>query len=387
MKVLVALYADLELYPPSLNAVLELAARVQHVHVVLRSLGYRCATLPDNVTIWTAVSRAGEAELRRLTAVEKASDFAHFVRCLRKVRSEGAPQLVVAFDPVPLLAVRLSGKLGPACLLWYHNHDKEIRNPNRRFSVGWWAYATEAGAFRHIDFFSVPASERLPLFQTKNLARAPAILPNFPSRQRAGRSPAARQSGVIRLVYQGSLGRHHGFSEIVPWLGRTVSGKRLQLTLVGKIDENYRRELLRLAQAHDVCEWFEIRYFVPFTELPRVLESFDIGLAIHEPIGVTYSTGGTACNKIYEYAAAGLPVVLYDSQHYRQHLGSHSWVAFCRLTWDDFSRAVAELMDGLDERSNAATSDIQENLNYETAFQSVWDEIMPMLQTLPAQRH
>ena len=387
MNVLVALYADLELYPPSLNAVNELAARVQQVHVVVRSLGHRCAQLPDNVSITTAVTRNGEEELRTLSGWEKAADFARYVRCLRRVWSESSPCMIVAFDPVPLMAVRLSRKLKSACLLWYHNHDKELRNSNRPFSVGWWAYETERRAFRRIDFFSVPARERLALFPVDKLRNPPAVLPNYPSWRRIGQQSPRRTENEIRLVYQGSLGRHHGFDEIVPWLGREVCGKRLSLTLIGKIDDDYRTELMMLAEHCGVAGWVTIKSFVHFTELPRVLSQFDIGLAIHKPVGVTYSTGGTASNKIYEYAAAGLPVVLYDSPHYREHLGEHEWAAFSSLTWADFSRAVERLMENLEWRSSGAMNDIRESLNYENCFEAAWSRLLHLLRRSRINEH
>jgi len=381
VNVLVALYADLELYPPSLNAVRELAARVDHVHVVQRDLGHTCFRFPANVTVTSAVRRDGEAALSKMNVREKLRDFVRYVRCLRKVRSAESPLLILAYDPLPLLAVRLSGARSRSCLLWYHSHDKEARNPNRVFSLGWWAYATEASAFRRIDFFSVPARERLPLFPIARLGVPPVLLPNYPSRRWVGRGPSAHPGEVLRLVYQGSLGRHHGFQEMIPWLGRRVCGKSLHLTLVGKMDATFRSELISLANAHGVADWFELQDFVPFTELPLVLATFDIGLAIHKPVGVTYSTGGTASNKIYEYAAAGLPVVLYDSAHYREHLGDRPWVAFCTLTWEMFSGAIESLLDGLDERSCAAMADIRDSLNYETVFRDTWDRLLPMLAT------
>jgi len=385
LNVLVAIYADLELYPPSLNAVRELAARVENVYVVLRSLGHACVDLPENVTVTCAIRREGEAALRAMTTLEKVRDFIRFVRCMRAVQSKTHPRLILAYDPLPLMAVRLAGVRKWPCFLWYHNHDKEAHNPNRFFSIGWWAYATEASAFRRIDFFTVPARERLPLFNTRRLRKVPVVLPNYPSRRQVGSTHFAYADDVLRLGYQGSLGRHHGFQEIIPWLGRRVCGKSLHLTLVGKIDDTFRSELFDLANSHGVADWFSIRDFVPFTDLPRVLQAFDVGLAIHKPIGVTYSTGGTASNKIYEYAAAGLPVVLYDSAHYREHLGARPWVAFCNLTWETFSAALESLMDGLDERSRVAMGDIKGSLNYETVFGEAWDQLAPMLEKARAQ--
>ena len=200
MNVLVAIYADLELYPPSLNAVKELAARVEHVHVVQRGLGHACAKLPENVTVTSAISTEGEQEIRAMSVRQKLQSFIRYVRCLRQVRSIENPGLILAYDPLPLMAVRLSGKRQPSCLLWYHNHDKEDKNVNRPYSLGWWAYKTESSAFRHINFFSLPARERLPLFATERLKTAPILLPNYPARQRVGRVNTVRPNDVIRLV-------------------------------------------------------------------------------------------------------------------------------------------------------------------------------------------
>jgi glycosyltransferase involved in cell wall biosynthesis len=277
------------------------------------------------------------------------------------------------------MAVRLAGIGKGRSFLWYHNHDYEAKNPNRFPSIGWWAYQSQASSFKKIDFFTLPARERLDLFPVERFATPNCVIPNFPAVNRVRTKPCNSVGSEIALVYQGSLGRHHGFSEIIPWLNREISGKRLKLTLLGKIDRSYKRELKELSEFHGVQDRLHFVDFIAFSGLSEFLGRFDIGLSIHKPVGMTYSTGGTASNKIYEYAAAGLPVILYDSSHYREHLGRYRWTAFCDLNWDSFAKATETLLQDYERRANAAVADILNGLNYEAVFDRTWHQAEKLL--------
>jgi glycosyltransferase involved in cell wall biosynthesis len=148
---------------------------------------------------------------------------------------------------------------------------------------------------------------------------------------------------------------------------------------LGKIDPEFRAELLEKAAIFGVEDRLEISDFIPLTMLPARLAGFTIGLALHIPVGVTYSTGGTASNKIYEYAACGLPVLLYDTPHYREHLGWRSWVGFCRLDWESFSSAVSCILSKRGAAKVAARYDFETELNYEHVFAETWQTILPRI--------
>ncbi len=384
MKVLVTIYADLEAYPPSLNAVLSLAERCAEVVVMQRSIGRGCWVFPRNVFVRTVVDRSVPGELDGLCGLRKLCDFGRFVWSIIRVLKRERPDLIIAYDPIPLLACRLALKVtGMRKVLWYHNHDTEVVLGSRRGSVGWWAGVTEKRSLSGVDIFSLPARERENYFPLQTLGSPPLLLPNYPSiRQYKVPVLPNRWGGVIRLVYQGSLGRNHGFQELVKWLGRLIHGRRWSLTLLGKIEPGFRDELLECVDKLGVGEDFEILDYMPFTMLPAKLAEFTIGLALHLPIGVTYSTGGTASNKIYEYAASGLPVLLYDSAHYREHLAHRSWVDFCSLDWPSFSGAVSRLVSKGSAASIAARKDFESDLNYERVFSEAWETIMHKIKRL-----
>jgi glycosyltransferase involved in cell wall biosynthesis len=227
-----------------------------------------------------------------------------------------------------------------------------------------------------VDVFSLPAMERLEYFPLDTLKSQPVFIPNYPSRGHYTNIERKENYGDIRLVYQGSLGRNHGFEQLIEWLDRKIDDKRWSLTLLGKISGDYKQELLDKAIDYGVGNRFHIREFVPFTDLPAELSKYTIGLALHLPVGVTYTTGGTASNKIYEYAACGLPVVLYDTPHYRNHLGRRFWVDFCQLSWPGFSGAVSRLLAKGDDATNAARMDFELELNYESVFPKAWSIVL-----------
>jgi|LakMenEpi03Aug12_release.lakeMendotaPanAssembly.Ray.scaffolds.fasta_scaffold09109_15 glycosyltransferase involved in cell wall biosynthesis len=380
MKILVTIYSDLEAFPPSLNAVLSMAERGAELIVVQRSIGRGCWTFPGNVSVRTVVKRSGEAELSKLPTIQKFADFARFLLGIIMALRRDRPDLLIAYDPIPLLACRIALKLASRRpVFWYHNHDTEARVASRRGSVGWLAGVTEKRTFRDLDIFSLPARERQQYFPLQTLREAPLVIPNYPSLCHYPPPNSSDHGACIKLIYQGSLGRHHGFQKILEWLDRSIDGHQLSLTLLGKIDPEFRAELLEKAAIFGVEDRLEISDFIPLTMLPARLAGFTIGLALHIPVGVTYSTGGTASNKIYEYAACGLPVLLYDTPHYREHLGWRSWVGFCRLDWESFSSAVSCILSKRGAAKVAARYDFETELNYEHVFAETWQTILPRI--------
>jgi hypothetical protein len=80
------------------------------------------------------------------------------------------------------------------------------------------------------------------------------------------------------------------------------------------------------------------------------------------------TTVGTASNKIYEYAALGLPVVLYDTPHFRHHLGERRWAFFTTLSETSLLHTLQVVTECYDDAARAATEDFHRELNFERVF-------------------
>lgn len=395
MTILIALYAHPEAYPPTLNAIMECARRAEKVVVVCRRTLPTHWEFPDNVELVFTTPLIDVADLDGVSAARKAVHFARFVAAIRgAIRTEGV-EVAIAYDAIPLLACAMAkAEARGEFLLWYHNHDARSPADHTLFSVGWVAELLESRLFSLLDLFSLPAAERLEFFPVEKVRDRLYHIPNYPpkhlyaadaieeaddDRDLCRRRRSDRQGfgqpigGEIRMIYQGSIGPHHGFEEIFPYLKRRVEGRGLRLTLMGKAWPRYRRHLEELVRRLGIEQRVSFMDFQPYAAVRQVLMAHDVGLAIHKPVGITYSTGGTASNKIYEYAAAGLPVVLLDNDHYRRYLGDYDWTVFTDLGWASLRGCLERILQHYEAMSESARSDFRADLNFEKVFRPVLD--------------
>ena len=104
--------------------------------------------------------------------------------------------------------------------------------------------------------------------------------------------------------------------------------------------------------------------------------SCDIGIGINMNKDAISSTLGTASNKIYEYAASGLPVLLSDSVQYRRYLDKYEWAFFSDGSADSLKENIELILKDLPHLASAARRDFEQSLNFEDVFQPVLQEIM-----------
>ena len=79
-------------------------------------------------------------------------------------------------------------------------------------------------------------------------------------------------------------------------------------------------------------------------------------------------TLGTASNKIYEYAASGLPVILFDNEQFRKYLSGYSWTYFTDGTADSLEACIKEIMNNYDSATISSRNDFEKSLNFENQF-------------------
>jgi glycosyltransferase involved in cell wall biosynthesis len=79
-------------------------------------------------------------------------------------------------------------------------------------------------------------------------------------------------------------------------------------------------------------------------------------------------TLGTASNKIYEYAASGMPVLVYDNEHFRSTLQNRLWVIFTDTSTVSLQRALVKIMDQYKQMEAAALNDFETELCFEKYF-------------------
>ncbi len=84
-----------------------------------------------------------------------------------------------------------------------------------------------------------------------------------------------------------------------------------------------------------------------------------------------YSTAAQASNKIYEYAASGLPVIYFQNEHYSRYLGTFKWAFPTNLTEQSLSEVIMEIQSDYGKVSEHALDDFQNKLYFGIGFRPV----------------
>jgi glycosyltransferase involved in cell wall biosynthesis len=382
-SVLLSMYSLPE--APTFNAILMLKQCFGRV-VFLRN-NYICPTdyyvdPPELKEIGSPCDvRAAESH----TLLWKLARFARYALALRRELARGEYRLVILHDYLSLLAFGLVRKMaGFGGLAWFNSYDAIDPDHFRpsRFSLMGQVVARLEALFAELDFFSLPTEERKPYYPLDRVKRETFVIPNYSARtlcEPFQRDRRLEAEPVIRVVYQGSLVRGHGYEEIIRALATPVAARSVQLILKGRIREDYRRELEALAAQSGMGERLIFPGFVPYPKLPEQAASGTIGLAVYTGKDVMNRTPGTASNKIYEYIAVGLPVILLDTPYFRKYFGARKWAFFSDLSESSLRQTIEEILSRYEEAANSAIADFQREFTYESVFTPALSRVVEAL--------
>src|SRR6202012_4385696 len=136
-------------------------------------------------------------------------------------------------------------------------------------------------------------------------------------------------------------------------LAEPVSDKIIHLVLKGWIEEDYKRELVALARECGVSGQLEFVGYGPYPKVAELASRCTIGLALFTGKDVMNQTLGTASNKIYEYAAVGLPVILFDTPYFRGHFERCGWAFFTDLSALSLRQTIESILSQYESASTA----------------------------------
>jgi len=382
----VLIYAHPELYPPTLSAIEELSQIADTIDVVTRNMLASKWEYPKNVRVhYINKKKFVGFEIENISFISKIIHFLKFVMMSHKLIKKNKSKIVLVYDAIPLYVTHLlkATLKKQNSLLWYHNHDVTDLSKANYFSIMSIASRKQDSAIQNIGMFSLPSKERLAYFKNIPKKVNPIIIPNYPLKKVYSKHIKKDISNTsrLRLVYQGSIGKGHGLESIIKILNQPINNKSLELHLVGKIRAPYLQQLNTIAKQNGVLDRFEYHGMKPFKQLPAFLSGFDVGIAIHKPYNITYATGGSASNKIYEYAALGMPVLLFDNEHYRSYLGDNDWSFFTDLTHDSLINSLMAIHDSFSVATLAARKDFLEKYNYGNCFQKIKPLLIESLET------
>ena len=259
--------------------------------------------------------------------------------------------------------------------LWYHNHDVIQKNKISRFSLMRLAIYGESKIFSKLSLFTLPSNERKVFFPMKSLKGEYRLLPNYPLASfydKFYQNKKHKGNGFI-LIYQGRVSDSHGLEEII-YLKIIKQIQEIEkLIIIGPIEDEFKLKIDNIIRDTEQTDCIDILSQVSYEKLLDITSSADIGIAINIPKTIMYSTGGTASNKIYEYAGLGLPVLYYDAPTYRDALNKFEWAIPTDLSKSSLSSAIDHIVKHYKELSSAARKDFGAELHFESEFSKVID--------------
>ena len=330
MNILITIYNPVDLFPPTINAIEALAKQYTSVTLLTNGLAAdKRWIFPENVTVHYVNNwPADDAKSGLVSNINRFAKYLFKLKDLMKARNF---DLVLLCEPHAALAYRLIVKTGQRKkhLLWYHNHDIYEMSRMRKYSLGWFAARAEQKIFPILSVFTLPANERKAYFPMEQLAGRYFFLPNYPAIALYSRYPAKKTvADEVKLLYQGKITEGHGLEELLQLLPEKINGKKITLHIKGPGDRNYMSKISAMAAAAGVSTQVFFYELTSYREVPQLAASCHVGIGIHTKTDIMHTTLGTSSNKIYEYAAAGLPVLIYNNEHFREHLDAYPWVLF-----------------------------------------------------------
>jgi len=374
---LIALYSPPQYYPPTLNAVEFLAEQYDRIYIIYRNYDSIDWSFPPNVETIATGRKMKIKAAERLSLGSKMFFFVQYTWRLFMTVIRVRPHTWLIYEYMPILSLFLLNPfLRRPHILWYHNHDVGDPDYIRKWSISWFAWKSERWLFPRLTLFSLPSLARKIYFPMEIFKGTFFFLPNFPARKIYNTMVEFNDEKDIdaddlKLLYQGSISRQHGFEEIISILNRRIAGKGLRLVLKGFISDKYLKELQELAAANKVGD--RLIYLPPSGYKDVIKNSFHchIGIGIYMKNDIMNNTLGTASNKIYEYAAAGLPVLVYDNEHFRAALTSKNWAIFTDATPNSLIKCLEDIVGNYRSLSAAARKDFIDQLCFEYHFDDV----------------
>jgi glycosyltransferase involved in cell wall biosynthesis len=251
----------------------------------------------------------GEAAVRRVLLLpHKPLMFVdYYRRAYRLVRAE-PPQALHAHDLNTLpVAAALAWRLRLPLVYDAHELYPEISTLSRR-EAGVWSLVERCLARRATSIVTVCESIAIEI-ESRNGVPRPLVVLNCPDAP----PPAPAAASLLRdrcglpddervVLYQGGFAPNRGLETIIE-AARLLEQGTIVLMGWGQIEEELRHQIHREGLGERVL----ITAPVPREEVVAYAVGADIGLIPYEPVGLNNTF--TTPNKLFDYMAAGLPVV------------------------------------------------------------------------------
>jgi glycosyltransferase involved in cell wall biosynthesis len=272
------------------------------------------------------------------------------------------PDAVHANDTATLIPGYVAARLSRARLI-YDTHEYAVGVPYRKAIWAWLAAMIERLLIRRCDAVITVSDGIAERLQSRyRLERRPAVVRNVPDLPPPGEAPDLRDEMGIDssplVLHQGAVTEGRGAANLVRALPGTDSA---QLLFLGA-DGPYAATLERLADQLGVGARTHFHPPVPLAELLSYTHQADVGVSLLEDTCENHRLA--LPNKLFEYLAADLPVVVSDLPEMRR-LVTERGVGWVTDSADpaDIARVLEEALgarddSGLHERVREAAAEL-----------------------------
>ncbi|MBW6481534.1 MAG: glycosyltransferase [Vicingaceae bacterium] len=381
MNVLVLHFTHPEGYPPTLNAINCIAEKATKLIILSTD------TLPtkwkyaQNVDLKLIKGEHDRFKFVNRSKLEKFKTYYTYVKKIRSILKKEAIDLVVIYDDVPFFLYLLATIfLKKNYKLWYHNHDVYPLNAFKKYGINWLGASTRNKYFNKNNYFSLPALERKVMFPLSNFKGQIYYIPNYPSKKII--QPLKKNfknwdsEPCIKIVYPGSPSIKNGFEELIDVMPHPINNKKITLTIVGQTNTKYKQELLNYAISKGVKKQLFFVERLPYVEMSNFLKNYHIGWAMYKPLDMSVSTAGSSSNKIYEFLANGLPIIVLDNEHHKKHLSISKATFFCDLSPQSIIKSIENINENISDLSEKAINEFEDNYQFEIKFNNALTEII-----------
>lgn len=371
-------YNDPDYYPPAINAIRLLCRAGFAVELFTRETGgSHEITYPPEARIVRLPPRGPNSWLQ----------FLNFLRdVVRRARPDAA--LFWGHDMHGFLGARLAAWRRSRPLV-YHCHD--YADP------GWMTFgiklvhAFERQFARTADSVVIPDAGRAEVMaaalklRTPPLVAANAPLLTPPKSQALLRSAlSARGFHFDKIVFrQGRIGRGHGIEVTLRSMPKWTNPK-WGFVVMGLSDAHYLNSLDQLAQSLGVRNRFVALPPVKYDCIMDYTRGADVGHALYEKIHVNNLYIGTASNKVMEYLAAGVPLLVSPNEKLHQLISEKACGACADETDPDSVAHAINLLLGEDANWSAMARSASAAFEEEYCYDRQFAPVIEKMQTLAA---
>jgi glycosyltransferase involved in cell wall biosynthesis len=374
-QLLITIYANPDYYPPTVYAVRILSCYFA-VHILCRNMDRPIRDWPRDVTIERIGKYASPGDKEAASAAVKIEEYLRFIGRARTLIKQMQPAIVYSYDPHAFVA-SLVGRIGSGSVpLIFHLHElPETRNPSWSSLESWVVRSALRGTKSAAAVMCPEKYRARQWLRDAGDSREAIIVPNCPDRSYFAAPKdwddlIARRFSAREIVYVGYASADNGHLEGLRALALTQGG--IQMRVIGAYRSDFGASFNALARELAIAERVSLDGWLQQDELLARASAAGAGLSLHKPVSKGLEYLGSASNKLFEYAAMGLPVIVPDRASYRDFLGDAEWVAYADVEKpESIARAIDSIFAERERyaaMSRAARRAFEEHYNYERVF-------------------